>query len=113
MHTAKLGVGYNLPQDVHVGLDKIFVSNQYLRGDEANAQAPLPSYTLLNARVSWQAARQLSFFFEGENILDRHYASFALYGDPTGNGAFPQFTNSRFYTPGAPWGFWLGAHVSL
>jgi outer membrane receptor protein involved in Fe transport len=113
MHTAKLGIGYNLPQDVHVGLDGIFVSNQYLRGDEANVQAPLPSYTLLNARVSWQAARQLSFFFEGENILDRRYVSFALYGDPTGNGAFPQFTNSRFYTPGAPWGFWLGAHVSL
>jgi outer membrane receptor protein involved in Fe transport len=113
MHTGKLGVGVNLPARVHVGLDGVFVSNQYLRGDEANLQQPLPGYAVLNAHASWQASRHLSFFLEGENILDRRYASFGLYSDPTGNGAFPQFTNPRFYTPGQPSSFWAGGQVKF
>jgi iron complex outermembrane recepter protein len=111
LHTARLGAGYSLPRNVHVGLDAVLVSSQYLRGDEANLQKPLPGYAVLNARASWQATHRLSFFFEGENILDRRYGSFGLYGDPTGNGAFPQFTNARFYTPGQPFGFLLGAQI--
>jgi iron complex outermembrane recepter protein len=113
MHTAKVGVGVSLPWDVHVGLDAIALSNQYLRGDEANLQEPLPGYALLNARASWQVTRRFALFFEGENILDRHYASFGLYSDPTGNGAFPNFTNPRFYTPGEPFGFWAGIELHL
>jgi outer membrane receptor protein involved in Fe transport len=112
LHTAKLGIGYNLPWRIHVGFDAVLVSGQYLRGDEANLQKPLPGYAVLNARATWQATDQLSFFFEGENILDNRYSSFGLYSDPTGNGAF-NFTNSRFYTPGQPFGFWLGAQFVL
>jgi iron complex outermembrane recepter protein len=112
-HTGKLGVGYSLSWGLHVELDGIAVSNQYLRGDEANLQEPLPGYALLNARASWQVTRRLALYFEGENILDRRYASFGLYSDPTGNGAFPQFTNPRFYTPGEPFGFWAGFELHL
>jgi outer membrane receptor protein involved in Fe transport len=113
VHSGKLGFGYQFPCSVHIGLDAIVVSNQYLRGDEANLQQPLSGYALLNARAAWKATRHVSFFFEGENILDRRYASFGLYSDPTGNGAFPNFTNPRFYTPGQPFGFWIGAQVHL
>jgi outer membrane receptor protein involved in Fe transport len=112
LHTAKLGIGYALPWRIHVGFDAVLVSGQYLRGDEANLQKPLPGYAVLNARASWQATDQLSVFFEGENILDNRYSSFGLYSDPTGNGAF-SYANSRFYTPGQPFGFWLGAQVAL
>jgi iron complex outermembrane receptor protein len=111
LHTGRLGASYSLPRDVHIGVDAIITSSQYLRGDEANLQKPLPGYAVLNAQASWQATHRLSIFFEGENILDRRYNSFGLYGDPTGNGAFPQFTNPRFYTPGQPFGLWLGAQV--
>jgi hypothetical protein len=41
----------------------------------------------------------------------RATAQTATDGDPTGNGAFPNFTNSRFYTPGQPVGCWLGAKL--
>jgi iron complex outermembrane receptor protein len=111
LHTGKLGLGVRLGAAVHLGLDGIFVSRQYLQGDEANLQKPLPGYVVLNARVSWQASRNVGLYFEGENILDRHYNSFGLYGDPTGNGAFPLFTDPRFYTPAEPFGFWVGARV--
>ncbi|HLY55608.1 MAG TPA: TonB-dependent receptor [Stellaceae bacterium] len=113
LHTARLGIGYSLPWGVHVGLDAVLVSSQYLRGDEANLQAPLPGYGVLNARASWQATDRLSFFLEGENILDTRYDSFGLYSDPTGNGAFPNFSNPRFYTPGQPFGVWVGAQLRL
>lgn len=109
LHTARLGAGYQLPGGVHVGLDAVLVSSQVLRGDEANLQKPLPGYGVLNARVNWQATDHLSFFFEGENILDSRYSSFGLYSDPTGNGAFPSYSDPRFYVPGEPFGFWLGA----
>ena len=111
MHTGKLGVGYSLPWRIHVGLDAIGISSRYLRGDEANLQKPLPGYAIVNARASWQTTDSLSFFFEGENIFDHQYSSFGLYGDPTAKGTFPDFSNPRFYTPGQPFGFRLGAQI--
>jgi iron complex outermembrane receptor protein len=111
MHISKLGAGYSAPRGVHVGLDAILVSGQYLRGDEANLQKPLSGYAVLDAHASWQATHRLSVLFEGENILDHRYHSFGLDGDPTGRGAFPQFSDPRFYTPGQPFGFWLGAQL--
>jgi outer membrane receptor protein involved in Fe transport len=109
LHVGKLGVGYSLPWHIHLGLDATGVSSRYLRGDEANLQKPLPGYAILNARASWQTTSSLSLFFEGENILDHQYSSFGLYGDPTANGTFPNFSNPRFYVPGQPFGFRLGA----
>lgn len=111
LHTVKFGVGYSLPWRIHVGLDTLGVSSRYLRGDEANLQKPLPGYATLNARASWQMTHSLSFYFDGENILDHRYSSFGQYGDPTGHGAFPNFTDPRFYTPGQPFGFRIGAQL--
>ena len=113
LHTVKFGVGYSLPGRVHAALDGIVVSSRYLRGDEANLQEPLPAYAVLNARMSWQATPELGFFLRGENILDHRYSSYGLYGDPTGNGAFPRFTVPRFYTPAAPFGLWAGVQLSF
>jgi outer membrane receptor protein involved in Fe transport len=113
LQVAKLGIGCSVAPGLHLGLDGIVVSNQYLRGDEANLQKPLPGYAVLNARASWQAGPHLSIFVEGENLLDHHYVSFGLYGDPTGNGIFPNFTNPRFYTPGEPFGFRAGAQLQF
>jgi iron complex outermembrane receptor protein len=111
LHTGKLGVGYTLPWGVHVGLDAVGVSSRYLRGDEANLQTPLPGYAIVNARASWEMTHSLSFFFDGENIFDHQYSSFGQYGDPTGRGAFPNFTDPRFYTPGQPFGLRIGAQL--
>jgi outer membrane receptor protein involved in Fe transport len=113
LHTARLGTGVSLGRGVHLEVNANMVSSQYLRGDAANLQAPLPGYTILDAIASWQAAPRLAFFLRGDNILDHRYSSFGLYGDPTGKGAFAQFTNPRFYVPGQPFGFLLGLQVSL
>lgn len=112
-HTARLGAGVSLPRGVHLEADARIVSSQYLRGDEANLQRPLPGYAVFSALASWEATPRLSFFCRGDNLFDHHYASFGLYGDPSGNGAFPQFTNPRFYVPAQPFGLWLGARLRL
>lgn len=111
MHTGKLGAGYRLAADLQIGMDARWISTQYLRGDEANLQAPLAGDAVVDAHGTWQATRKLSIFLEVENLFNRRYNSFGLYGDPTGNGAFPNFTNPRFYTPGQPVGGWLGAKL--
>jgi outer membrane receptor protein involved in Fe transport len=71
----------------------------------------LPGYAIFNLRTSWQPCESIELYFEGENIFDHRYASFGLYSDPTGQGAFPNYTDPRFYTPGPPFGFWAGAQV--
>lgn len=80
--------------DVVPGSDPVFGLNALggaivIRGDEANLQAPLPGYVVLDADAEYQITKSLVPYIEGENILDRRYATFGLYGDPTGNGAFP------------------------
>jgi iron complex outermembrane recepter protein len=113
LQTARLALGMRLPHGVRIELSALAQSSQYLRGDEANLQTPLPGFAIFNASASWHATQRLTLYVEGENLLDRHYASFGLYGDPTGNGAFPQFTNPRFYVPGQPFGFWAGLQMRL
>jgi iron complex outermembrane receptor protein len=111
--TAKLSLDYKLTPAWIVGGEAIYESNKYLRGDEANLQRPLGGYATVDLRTSYDITRQLEFYAEAENILDRHYATFGLYGDPTGGGAFPQFTDPRFYTPAAPFGIWVGIKVRI
>jgi len=111
--TAKFSVDYHLTPAWIVGSEVIFESSKYLRGDEANLQRPLAGYTTLDVRTSYDITRRIEFYAEAENVLDRHYATFGLYGDPTGGGAFPQFSDPRFYTPAAPFGIWAGIKVRL
>ena len=112
LNMAKLRLGYEPLPGLHLALDGTVSSSRYFRGDEANLQAPLPGYTLVNASADYAVTDKVTLYLEGENILDRHYATFGLYGDPTSNGAF-NFTNPRFTVPAQPLGLWGGVRVSL
>ncbi|HKD22622.1 MAG TPA: TonB-dependent receptor [Rhizomicrobium sp.] len=111
-HTANVTLGWQATQRLHLGLKMIAASGQYLRGDEANLNAPLPGYTVFDADVSYRVTSAITLTLEGENIFDRRYASFGLYGDPTGGGTFPQFSNPRFIIPAQPFGIWGGVKVA-
>ncbi|HLY05061.1 MAG TPA: TonB-dependent receptor [Rhizomicrobium sp.] len=106
--TAKLDLGYAPRPFLRFSLGAVYESSQYLRGDEANLQAQLPGYTVVDAGAQLRLSPGLELYVEGENILDRKYATFGLFGDPTGNGALPQFSNPRFIVPAQPLGFWAG-----
>jgi iron complex outermembrane receptor protein len=111
--TAKLSVDRHITSSWIVGIEAINVSNNYLRGDEANLQKPLAGYTTVDLKTSYDITRRIEFYAEAENVLNKHYATFGLYSDPTGGGAFPQFTNPRFYTPAAPFVIWAGIKVRI
>jgi len=111
--TAKFHLGYEATPLLHVAISATLESSQYLRGDEANLQPPLPGYVVFGAEADYQLTKSLNLYVEGDNILDHRYATFGLYGDPTGNGAFPQFTNPRFIVPAQPFGIWAGVRVKF
>jgi outer membrane receptor protein involved in Fe transport len=110
-HTANVTIGWQATADLNLGLKMIAASGQYLRGDEANLNAPLPGHAVFDADVSYRVTSGVTLTLEGENILNHRYASFGLYGDPTGSGTFPQFSNPRFIIPAQPFGIWGGVKV--
>ena len=82
-------------------------SAQRLRGDEANLAPPLEGYKVLNLRLDLRLTPRVSAFAEVDNALDQRYATFGVFGDAEdvlGDG----FDGSRFVTPAAPRGVWLG-----
>ncbi|HEX4159768.1 MAG TPA: TonB-dependent receptor [Rhizomicrobium sp.] len=111
--TAKIDLSCTPLSGLHLSLGAIVQSSQYLRGDEANLQAQLPGYAVVNAEAAYEIRKDLLLYVEGENILDNRYATFGLHGDPTGDGAFPQFTNPRFIVPAQPFGAWAGIRAEL
>ena len=113
LSTAKLSLAYAASPALRLVLGAHAESSQYLRGDEANLESPLPGYVTFNAEADYQLSSRFQLYLEGENIFDRHYATFGLYGDPTGHGTFPQFTNPRFIVPAAPLAMWVGLRATL
>jgi len=111
--SAKLHLLYEATRTLELGLSATLESAQYLRGDEANLQRPLPGYTVFGTEADYRLSDDVQFYLEGENLLDHRYATFGLYGDPTANGAFPQFSNPRFIVPAEPFSIWAGMRVNL
>jgi outer membrane receptor protein involved in Fe transport len=107
-NTLKLSLGWQATPQLHLKIQMIAASGQYLRGDEANLQQQLPGYATFNTDADYRLTDFVTLTLEGENVFDRRYATFGLYGDPSGNGAFPQFTNPRFVVPAQPFGLWAG-----
>jgi len=68
---------------------------------------------VFNAEADYAFAQRFDLYLVGENILDHRYATFGLYGDPSGGGAFPQFTNPRFIVPAQPFGIQVGIRAEL
>jgi iron complex outermembrane receptor protein len=46
-----------------------------------------------------------------DNVFDAKYNTFGTLGDPS--NVFPEFTDPRFLSPGAPIGGWAGIRIKL
>ncbi|HEX3865579.1 MAG TPA: TonB-dependent receptor, partial [Gemmatimonadaceae bacterium] len=84
------------------------VSQQYLRGDEANTQPELPGYAVTDLRVSGHFARGTVRLYV-TNLFDRQYVNFGVYAQnakgPIGGPAPADPDDApveRFLTPGQP-----------
>jgi outer membrane receptor protein involved in Fe transport len=92
------------------GLEFLYLSPEYLRGDEANLAPPLPSQELFNATGSVVLSKRLSLVARITNLLDRKLASFGTFGEP-GDVLGTAFDNPRFLVPTAPRAYTVGIQL--
>jgi outer membrane receptor protein involved in Fe transport len=113
LNSAKVELRYHFAPAWSADFEAIVASNVYLQGDQANVQKPVPGYVVFNAEAEYDLSPHVEFYAQLQNLTNNKYATFGIFGDPTGNGAFPQFTNPRFLTPAQPFGFWIGIRTTL
>ena len=79
-----------------LSLSGLYVSTQFLQGDESNTRDRLPSYFVLNGRVAYEHSvpgGMLKGFLAVSNILNHNYFTSGIYAANriTGGGAIQQF----------------------
>lgn len=73
------GVDVRLWKTLQLHADALHVGSQVLDNDQANQAPELPAYTLVSARLSWQAHRNVVLFAEGRNLFDERYTTRGIY----------------------------------
>ena len=71
----KVGVYYAVTDVWKVGGNALFVSSQYLVGDESNQYTKLPSYTVFNLHTSYQVAKNIQLYGRVDNVFDKRYVT--------------------------------------
>ena len=108
-HSATLSLDY-AAKGWSVGADVIARSGQYLIGDEANDNAKLRGYAVVNLRGSVGIVRGVSLFGELRNAFNRNYATFGTFSevDEIELDEAPGASDPRAYGPGAPRRWYVG-----
>jgi len=111
----KAGATYSLTPKLSIGGNLQYTSDIVLRGDEGNQDNPVDGYTLVNLHGEYTATKQLKFFAKINNTFNKEYENFGVYGEADevlGNEDNDQDNEtaegSRFLSPGAPFGAWVG-----
>jgi iron complex outermembrane recepter protein len=110
-HAAKAGVSVAFSDALEAGLNARAQSAQFLRGDEANLQPPLPGFVVVDARLRRQITSRLALVAHAQNLLDARFYTFGMLGD----GALPgrPTDDPRFFSPGAPRAGWIGVTLGF
>jgi outer membrane receptor protein involved in Fe transport len=111
-HNIKVGADYAFTPSFTLGLVANYHSSQYLRGDEANEDDKLGSYTVVNLHSRYKLNDNVEFFAKVDNLFDREYETFGLYGEPDEAPGL-DLENPRFVGAGAPRAGWIGIKVSM
>ena len=112
----KAGVEITPVPALTLGVDLLAVGSQYLVGDEANQDAPLPAYWVASLRASYRLAPRLELYGRIDNLFDRRYATYGGYfeTDALANLApspLPDDPDPRTVTPAAPRSFLIGVRA--
>lgn len=108
----KAGWDLALTPRLTVGGDALVTSGRYARGDEGNDTQKISGYGVLNLRGELALGDHASVFLTINNVLDKAYSSFGLFGEPD-EVLDEAFDDSRFLGPGAPRAAWLGVSLSF
>ena len=114
-HQLKLGGDYIFSDAFSLGLELLYNSEQYLRGDEANLLPPVAGYTIVNLRGRYRHNDQIELFLRISNLVNTDYETFGLLGEEPNEvdvPLFQTFTNPRFLGPGAPRSIFAGIRIT-
>ena len=111
-HSLKIGGDIEVTPQLVLGLNVLYNSDQYLRGDEANLIAPIGDYITLNVRGDYRFSDNITFFVRFNNILNIEYETFGLFGEPN-EILGDEFTDRRFLSPSAPFSGFIGVKLNL
>ena len=83
-HSAKAALSARLfHEQLRLGAEYVYHSSRYLRGDDANLDTTtISGYGLLNLLVEYRPLENLQIFARINNVLDKEYSTFGLYGEP-------------------------------
>ncbi len=116
-HSLKLGGLFSVTNQLDIGANMLFNSEQYIRGDEANLLDAIDSYVVVSLNGTYKVNSRFTVFARINNLFDTDYETFGLLGEPgevfDGSGATPAFTNPRFIGVGAPISGFVGIKILL
>lgn len=103
-HQFKLHADWQINQDLSVGTEFLYASDSYYRGDEANENKKIPSYSIINVYFAYQISPQLSLSAKVDNLFDREYETFGTYGeaDEVLEDFYPDVDEPYFVGPARP-----------
>ena len=112
-HQLKASAYYKVTDKWTVGATLLAASSQYLFGDEANLNPPLPGYVTLGASTSYKLLPNLELFAWAQNITNASYYTFGTFS-PTSSifiTQAPGATLTQSYSPAAPLAVYGGVRV--
>lgn len=80
-HQVKFHANWQINDDVNIGTEFLYASSSYYRGDEANENKKIPSYSVTNIYLNYQVSPQLRLSAKVDNLFDRHFETFGTYGE--------------------------------
>ncbi|MEQ1775125.1 MAG: TonB-dependent receptor [Burkholderiales bacterium] len=136
-HMFKAYADYQITGALSAGLNMITIGSSIARGNENGAHVPdgttylgpgkSGGYTVFNFSAQYKVDKQLKFFTQVNNLLNRRYHTAAQLGPTgftangnfvaqplpmTGGGDFP-VRQATFYAPGAPRMVWVGVRYQF
>lgn len=112
-HNIKIGADYAFIQGLSLGFDASYHSSQHYRGDEANNNAKIGGYTIMNLHGRYNVNKHVEFFAKVDNVFDTEYETFGLYGEPNEAPGLNSLSDTRFVGAGAPRAGWIGFKISM
>ena len=89
--SVKLGATWHPLEPVRFGATWVITGSQFAHGDEANRDAPVPGYGVVNLDLHIDPTPRLGLFATVTNLTDLHYSTYGVWGGNIYNGATEQF----------------------
>ena len=114
-HIVKFSSDVDIIESWTFGFNVLFNAEQFLRGDEANLDAPLNSFVVVNLLTEYRFNEHFTIFGRLDNLFNEKYNNFGMYGETgdvlEGIGIADQDT--RFVGVSAPRAGWVGIKLTL